>query len=144
MGTRRRGNAQRTARGETPAQAHLRKRLGGLTSRRASVAYVRGRDHHDCRLCGTRVQYADEAAPDFGIVHAFRPPAQGGSDVEPNNLVLVCQRCRTGDAPCLVPRPTDATRLVIVPLDADALMAGPIVPHTTPVPDDAHPDPAVS
>jgi 5-methylcytosine-specific restriction endonuclease McrA len=129
----RKGNHHRTVRGETPADARVRIRRRGRRSRAACVAYVRDRDHHCCRLCGRPVQYRDDRADDFGQVHEYVPRAAGGSDTEPTNTVLVCQACHTGAEPCLHPPPAHQTQRRIVPLDADALMEGPIVADVVPL-----------
>jgi hypothetical protein len=123
----RRGNSSRSARGETQTQARDRKRLEARRNRSETVAYVRERDQHHCRLCGKPVQYDTPWADNHGEVHEFVWRSKGGSDTEATNCVLVCKGCHTFAEPCIHPSIGHASRRVIVPLDDDRLMEGPII-----------------
>lgn len=127
MGSRSRGNSQRSVKGETQGQARDRKRNARKRDRRACVDYVRDRDRHHCRCCGRPVQYLDERRKDFGEVHEYIFRSRGGSAVEPTNCVLVCKGCHTATEPCIHPSIGHRSKRVIRPLDADRLMEGPIV-----------------
>ncbi len=78
------------------------------------------------------MQYECDAL-DFGCVHEFVFRSLGGSDVEPTNCVLVCAACHTRVEPCIHPGPFHSAKRVIVPLDEDALMEGPICYHDVPI-----------
>jgi 5-methylcytosine-specific restriction endonuclease McrA len=138
----RRGTSHRVARGETQQQARARKRLTRRRNRRELVDYVRERDGDCCRLCGRAVQYTVEAALNHGEVHEYIYRSRGGSDVEPTNCVLVCKSCHTGEEPCIHAGIGHRSKRVIVPLDDDRLMEGPIthrIEHfDEPEPDDEH------
>lgn len=122
----RRGNALRFPKGETQAEARARKRLAVRRTRQELVRYVRERDRHHCRLTGRRVQYDDDSQPDYGEVHEFVPRGRGGSATDPRNCLLLSKATHTLLEPCVHPQAFHRTRRVIVPLDADALMEGPV------------------
>lgn len=123
----RRGNSSRAGRGETTAEARKRKKLAHVRTRQALVFYVRNRDEHHCRLCGRSVQYHVDSLDSFGEVHEYVWRSRGGSDIEPTNCVLVCKGCHTMHEPCIHPSIGHRSARVIVPLDADKLMEGPIM-----------------
>jgi hypothetical protein len=123
----RRGNkSHRTVRGDTVEQAQLARRARAKPSRKACIDYVRERDRHHCRLCGRFVQYDVEPLVNYGEVHEFIFRSRGGSDVEPTNCVLVCKGCHTASEPCIHPGAFHTTKRVIVALDVNLLMEGPI------------------